>query len=184
MYIVLGISVIVVILVLLLIDKFAPFSEFISSFKKGTFGKLILGLSITAVLSISYGIYNNVTYQPPYLDIQVEGETYTVFGDIGNIGYYIDRLVTVDEQAKMNLVTWGKLNLEDNSTIKIEYPSGKVERWQPKVILVENNTIRNLNDRYGIERIYELEPYTFTEAGDVMLHIGEKKLSIDVRNKE
>lgn len=181
MYIVIGISLIVLIILLVVIDKFATFSEFMSSFKKGTFPKLIIGLSIAAVLSISYGIYHEITYQPPYLDIQVNGSNHTVFGDIGEIGYYADSLVTQDQETKIHLVSWSNLNLKNDSRITVEYPSGKEEIWNPSVTLVEG-TSQNLKDEYEIEEIYELEPYSFSESGEVSLTIeGGKEFSIDVK---
>ncbi|MBP1948548.1 hypothetical protein J2Z82_001484 [Virgibacillus litoralis] len=152
-----------------------------SSFKKGTFPKLITGLSIAAVLSISYGIYHEITYQPSYLDIQVNGSNHTVFGDIGEIGYYADSLVTEDQESKIHLVSWSNLNLKNDSRITVEYPSGKEEIWSPSVSLVEGSS-QSLKDEYEIEEIYELEPYSFSESGVVSVTIGDdQEFSIDVK---
>ncbi|WP_164668346.1 hypothetical protein [Virgibacillus doumboii] len=179
MYIAIGIGIAVVTVLLLVIDKFAPFSEFMGGFKKGTFPKFIIGLSTAAVLCIGYGIYYELTYQPPYLDIQVDGSNHTVFGDIGEIGYYADGLVTKGEENTVYLVSWANLNLSGNTSITIEYPSAKEETWTPTVSPVDGIS-KNLKDEYGIKEIYQLEPYTFEESGVIELTINDEEFSIEV----
>ncbi|WLD93863.1 hypothetical protein [Alkalihalobacillus sp. AL-G] len=154
------------------------------SFQIGTYGKLIKGLSIAAVLAVSYGIYFEVTYQPPFLDIQVKGTEYTVFGEIGEIGYYADSLVREDKKIKIRLVTWEKINITDDGkiTITINYPSGKEETWVSKVIPLENESLNHLKDEFEIKGIYELESFTFEESGDTDLTIdGDKEFEIEVK---
>lgn len=183
MYIAVGIGLIVIIIVLILVDKFAPFSEFMSSFKKGTYKKLITVLGIVAFLSLSYGIYHAVTYQPPFLDIETEEGSRTVFGDIGNIGYYAEGLVKKDEVTNVRLVTWDSLDAGDSLEIAVIYPSGKEEVWQSSVNRLESNG-ENLQSEHGVEEVYELESHRFEESGKVKLNIeDEKTLTIDVKKK-
>lgn len=157
------------------------------AFKNGAFKKLIMGLSIAAVLSLSYGIYAKVTYQPPFLDISVNGTSYTIFGDIGEIGYYSDGLVTKGEETKINLVTWNELNLDGEVEIFINYPSGKEASWTADVSAARSQSAEGLEDEDGIKEIYQFSSYTFKDAGDVTLTIkdnGNKLADFSVEVKK
>ncbi len=156
-----------------------------SSFKKKTYEKLILFLSVVTVAFIAYGIYYEVTYQPPFLDIQINGENYTVFGDIGEIGYYAETLLYKDNESEMHLVTWEDLELEQ-AEIVVQYPSGVEEKWEAEFIPLDQNVISSLTKNYQIHDIYKVSPYTFIEKGNVTLRIinGDKeveKLKIEVK---
>lgn len=177
-YIVIGICIIAVIIVLGCIDKFAGASEVMSGFKNSAFKKLMVGLFIAAVLSLGYGIYAKVTYQPPFLDISVNGGSYTVFGEIGEVGYYADGLVTKGEETSIRLVAWGNLSLDEETEITISYPSGKEVSWNPSFSLVEGVSIDEISE------IYKLSPYTFEESGNVDLTISGKSLSFTIDVKE
>ncbi|ASN03830.1 hypothetical protein [Virgibacillus necropolis] len=176
-YIIVGICIVVVIITLFLIDKYAAFSEMMGSFSNSGFKKLMVGLSIAAVLSISYGIYAKITYQPPFLDVSINGSSYTIFGDIGDIGYYSDGLVTVNQQVEVNLVSWEELNLADEVDMLVTYPSGKKVSWTSSVTSVEDASINE------VKAIYKLSPYTFEEAGNVTITIKDKstRFTIDVK---
>lgn len=184
-YIVLGIISLVLMLVLLFADKFATYSEFMSSFKNSTYKKLIIFLSVATVSFISYGTYYEITYQPPFLDIQVEGESYTVFGDIGEIGYYAETLIYKDQETEMHLVSWEELKLE-NAEVIVKYPSGTEDRWEAELTPIDQSSISTLKENYQIQDIYKVSPYTFKEKGDVQLSliVGEKeieRLNIEVK---
>ncbi|ASK61808.1 hypothetical protein CFK37_06375 [Virgibacillus phasianinus] len=177
-YIIVGICILVVIVVLWMIDKFAGSSEMMGGFKNSGFRKLMVGLSVAAVLSLAYGIYAKVTYQPPFMDISVNGDSYTVFGDIGEVGYYADGLVKQGEKTNIRLVAWEDLNLGDKTKIMISYPSGKEVSWKPDISMIKGVSINE------IKQIYELSPYTFEESGDVTLTIRDKSLSFTIEVKE
>ncbi len=184
MYIILGIGIIAVVIVLFSIAKFAAFSEFMSGFKKGTFEKLMIGLSVAGVVSLAYGIYYEVTYQPPYLDIQVNGNEHTVFGEIGDVGYYGDGLVTKDKEANLHLVTWEDWNLEGNTVVELTYPSGATETWEANITELNDQVINGLAEAHDVQSIYELSPYTFTESGNVEVRIQEAEASFIIEVKE
>lgn len=176
-YIVLGIVSLVLMLVLIFADKFTTYSAMMSSFKEGTYKKLIISLNVATVAFISYGIYYEITYQPPFLDIQVEGERHTVFGDIGEFGYYTDTLIYKNEETEMHLVSWEELDLE-NAEIIVQYPSGTEDIWETELSPLEETSISSLKENYQIQDIYKVSPYTFKEKGNVELRIigGEKEL--------
>ncbi|WP_430789630.1 hypothetical protein VBD025_04340 [Virgibacillus flavescens] len=175
-----SIGIILVIAVLWLGDKFAGASDMMANFSTSTYKKLMIGLSIAAVLSMGYGIYAKITYQPPFMDISVNGGSYTVFGDIGEVGYYADGLVTEGKETNLKLVSWEKVNMNKETEILIRYPSGKEVSWNPDVSGIEGVAIDEIN------KIYKLSPYTFEESGNVQLTIRDKDLSftIDVKEQE
>ncbi|MRH43255.1 hypothetical protein GH741_11245 [Aquibacillus halophilus] len=177
-YIALGIASLAILLVLLFADKFTPFSAMMSSFKEGTFKKGIVSLSIVTIAFTSYGVYYELTYQPSYLDIQVEGEHYTVFGDVGEFGYYSDTLIKKDAETEMHLVSWGELGLE-KAEIIVQYPSGKEDIWEAELSRLKQSSISPLTENYQIQDIHKASLYTFKEKGNVELSItdGEKELS-------
>ncbi len=46
-----------------------------TSFKGNSFKTFSIGILIAAILSLSYGTYHAVTYQPSYLDIKLKIKT-------------------------------------------------------------------------------------------------------------
>lgn len=173
MYIVIGCSLILFILVFLAAAKFTPDSEMMNSFEVGGFKKLIIGLSAAAVLSISYGIYQQVTYQPPFIDIKVDTKNYTIFGDIGEAGYFTEGIVKKGKETKLYLVSWSDL-LSTDSDIVFTYPSGKKETWQPRLSIPDHPSIERVKNNHQINEIYQASPYTFKEAGDVKVSVQGK----------
>ncbi|MCT2536941.1 hypothetical protein NC661_16250 [Aquibacillus koreensis] len=173
MYIVIGIVFASILFILLLVDKFAPYSEIMSSFSKKSFKYTVTGLTLATVASLGYGIYFQLTYQLPFLDVKINGKDYTVFGDIGEMGYYADHLVMEDENVTVHLVSWEGLDQDNNNEIPfvIHYPSGKKVEWTSTVSKVEATNINQLQEAFGINEIYQLEPYTFKESGDVKISV-------------
>lgn len=171
MYIFLGIVLLLIVLILLFADKFAKYSDMMSSFKIGTYKKLVISLSTLSMLFIAYGIYYEVTYQPPFLDIQVENNDYTVFGEIGEVGYFSNALIKKGKEADLHLVLWDDLNLNLNTEILIQYPSGHEVVWKAETTLIGPPFKEPLKEKYGIREIYQLSPYTFIENGKVKISI-------------
>ena len=64
-----------------------------TSFKGNSFKTFSIGILIAAILSLSYGTYHAVTYQPSYLDIKLKNQNYTVFGNVGEFGYFSEELL-------------------------------------------------------------------------------------------
>ncbi|TDL34205.1 hypothetical protein E2R51_00350 [Jeotgalibacillus sp. S-D1] len=177
MYIIIGISLVLFILVFLAAAKFTPDSEMMNSFEVGGFKKLMIGLSAAAVLSISYGVYQHVTYQLPFIDIKVGTKNYTIFGDIGEIGYFTDGLVTKGEETELYLVSWnGPISTDSN--IVLTYPSGEMEAWQPRLAIADNQSIEAVKNNHNINEIYEASPFTFKEAGEVEVSVQDENDSI------
>ena len=116
-YIVIGFILIALIVILLLLDKFAPYSAIMSDFTDKSFKRLLIGLSTASVLAFGYGIYYEITYQPPFLDIYTSEGQYTVFGEIGEMGYYADRLAREDREIELHVVSWEELNIPQVSRI-------------------------------------------------------------------
>ncbi|WP_079479875.1 hypothetical protein [Halobacillus salinus] len=172
-YIVLGSVCIIVLIVLVAADKLATFSAMMSSFTSRTYKRLMVILSIAAVAFLSYGIYYELTYQPPFLDISVDGEPYTVFGDIGELGYYSETLVYEGEQMDMNFVSWEKADLSRAELI-IEYPSGEEQTQQMKGTAIELSTITVTGDVDPIQSVYRMEPISFSEEGVVTVTILDR----------
>ncbi|KIL53072.1 hypothetical protein [Jeotgalibacillus campisalis] len=185
MYIFLGLLLVGMITTLAAAAKFAPYSEMMNSFEPGGLKKLLLGLSAAAIAFLSYGIYFEVTYQPPFLDIMVEGKSYTVFGDIGNKGYYANELIRKNEETEVHLVSWESMQLAQ-SEVLIAYPSGKEVVWEPAFKEIKSDSYAAAKRNRGIKEIYRSSPYLFEETGKVKLHIeGSKRkkntFTIEVR---
>ncbi|MGD7045754.1 hypothetical protein [Jeotgalibacillus proteolyticus] len=170
MYIFLGILLVGIIATLAAAAKFAPYSEMMNSFEPGGLKKVMIVLSTAAVAFLSYGIYFEVTYQPPFLDIMVEGKSYTVFGDIGEKGYYSTKLIRENEETEVHLVSWDSLQLQDPQVL-ITYPSGREVVWEPGFEKISGDDYRAAKRKNGIKEIYRSTPYAFEETGKVKLHI-------------
>jgi len=176
---------VVIIIVLFLSDKFAHYSDMMSSFSEKSYKKTITLLSIAAVMLVSYGIYYEITYQPPFVHIVVDGKRQTVFGDVGDLGYYTEGLIHKNEKSKLYFVSWEELDLK-GSEIVVEYPSGEKERWDPDIRGVDASIESPTQYGEDIRTIYQASPYEFQEERDVELTImksGEtlKEIEIDVR---
>ncbi|MDM5154926.1 hypothetical protein QUF88_14190 [Bacillus sp. DX1.1] len=184
MYIFIGISLIVILIIFLLAQKFTPNSVMMTSFKGSGFKKFIIGLTIASTLALSYGIYNAVTYQPPFQDIKIDNTQYTILGDIGELGYFSEQLIKNGQETKLYLASWKELNLKDAHII-INYPSGKKEVWKPSLSLIKSESVKKIKEKFKIQELYQLSSHTFNETGNVILTIKENentiaKLSIEV----
>lgn len=153
--------------------KFAPYSALMSSFNKGSFRNLIIGLSVISIASFSYGIYHYLTYQPSFLDIQVEGKDYTIFGDIGEFGYFADRLPKKGEEIELYFVSWENLTPFRTKLI-VDYPSGVKENWNPSLSIMEGASIEALKEKHDIEQLFQASAYTFKEAGKVTIFVVDQ----------
>ncbi|MDM5193685.1 hypothetical protein QUF93_14155 [Bacillus hominis] len=174
MYIFIGLSLLLIFLIFLFAKKFTPNSFMMTNFKGNSFKTFSIGILIAATLSLSYGIYHAATYQPRYLDIKLQNQNYTVFGNVGEFGYFSEKLLKKDAEVELYFVSWEVMQLE-NPEILIEYPSGKQETWKPNIILIPTN---KLKEKHNIKEIYQLSPYSFKESGKITLTIKEKKATI------
>lgn len=173
-----GIALIVIIIFLLLAQKFAIYSELMNGFKSGAFKKILIILSIISVLSLSFGIYLKETEKQTFMIIKVNGVEHVIFGDIGNIGYYTKDIITKNKEITLYLATWNQLDSKQEHTITVKYPSGKTEIWETKWTKIENKS------KSEVKEIYQLEPYTFKESGRIKLELEKnKEISIKVNNK-
>lgn len=142
-----------------------------TNFKGNSFKTFSIGILIAATLSISYGIYHAVTYQPSYLDIKLQNQNYTVFGNVGEFGYFSEELLKKDAEIELYFVSWEAMHLK-NPEIIIDYPSGKRETWKPNITLIPTN---KLKEKHSIKELYRLSPYSFKESGKITLTINENK---------
>ncbi|MDM5188708.1 hypothetical protein QUF99_15700 [Bacillus sp. DX4.1] len=184
MYIFIGISLIVILIVFLLAQKFTPNSIMMTSFRGKSFKKFIIGLTFASVLSLSYGIYHSFTYQPPFLDIKIDNTQYTILGDIGELGYFSKQLIKNGQETELYLASWEELNLKAGQII-VSYPSGKEEIWKPSLSLIKSESAKKIKEKFKIQELYQLSSHTFNENGNVILTIKENehtiaKLSIKV----
>lgn len=92
MYIFIGLSLLLILLIFLFAKKFTPNSFMMTSFKGNSFKTFSIGILIAAILSLSYGTYHVVTFQPSYLDIKFKNQNYTIFGNVGEFGYFSEEL--------------------------------------------------------------------------------------------
>ncbi|WP_020061964.1 hypothetical protein [Bacillus sp. 123MFChir2] len=166
MYIVFGVGLLSVVLIFLLAGKITPNSVMMVSFQGKQFKNFLLGLTAIGVLCTAYGIYHKITYKLPYMDITVSNEKYTVFGNIGELGYYSDELIQKGKETHMYITLWENIRLADAQMV-ITYPAGKVEVWKPKMSLLTDTTKQDVKKKFKIKEIYELSPYTFKESGNV-----------------
>ncbi|MBE5106365.1 hypothetical protein IGI01_14000 [Bacillus thuringiensis] len=182
MYIFFGLALLLILLIFLFAKKFTPNSFMMTSFKGNSFKTFSIGILIAATLSLSYGIYHAATYQPSYLDIKLQNKNYTVFGNVGEFGYFSEELLKKDVEVQLNLVSWEALQLKDPE-ILVEYPSGKQKTWKPNVVLIPTN---KLKEKHNIKELYQLSPYSFKESGKITLTIKQntnthKKVAIQVK---
>lgn len=73
-----------------------------TSFKGNSFKSFSVGILIAATLSLSYGMYHTATYQPRYLDIKLQNQNFTVFGNVGEFGYFSKELLK--KMQKLNCI--------------------------------------------------------------------------------
>ncbi|MGG2014691.1 hypothetical protein [Bacillus sp. S10(2024)] len=166
MYIVFGIGLLIVVFIFLLAEKITPNSAMMVSFQGKQLKKFLIGLTAIGVLCTAYGVYQKVTYKLPFVDITVNNEKYTIFGNIGELGYYSDELIKKEKETHMYITLWEDIRLADTRMV-ITYPSGKVEVWEPQISLFTGTTKQNVNKKFKIKGIYEMSPYTFKESGIV-----------------
>ncbi|MGE7881453.1 hypothetical protein [Bacillus sp. NPDC094077] len=182
MYIFIGSALLLILLIFLFAKKFTPNSFMMTSFKENSFKTFSIGMLIAATLSLSYGIYHATTYQTSYLDIKLQNQNYTVFGNVGEFGYFSGKLPKKDAEVKLYFASWETLQFK-NPEIFIDYPSGKQEVWKPNIVSISTN---KLKEKHSIKEIYHLSPYSFKESGTITLTIKEnniknKKVSIQVK---
>lgn len=166
MYIVIGSGLLIVVLVFLLAEKITPNSAMMVSFQGKQLKKFLLGLTAIGALCTAYGVYQKMTYKLPFVDITVNNEKYTVFGNIGELGYYSDELIKKEKETHMYITLWEDIRLADARMV-ITYPSGKVEVWEPQMSLHTDTTKQDVNKKFKIKEIYDMSPYTFKESGMV-----------------
>ncbi|MFI8706721.1 hypothetical protein ACIGHG_06485 [Bacillus sp. NPDC077411] len=166
MYILIGSGVLIVVLIFLLAEKIAPNSAMMVSFQGKQLKKFLLGFTVIGVLCTALGIYHKMTYKLPYIDITVKNEKYTVFGNIGELGYYSDELIRKGKETHMHITLWEEIRLADVQMV-ITYPSGKVEVWEPQMSLLTDTMKQNVNKQFKIKEIYEMSSYAFKESGNV-----------------
>ncbi|WP_255298736.1 hypothetical protein [Bacillus wiedmannii] len=162
--------------------KFAPNSFMMTSFKGNSFMTFSIGMLIASTLSLSYGIYHAATYQPKHLDITLQNQNFTVFGNVGELGYFSEVLLKKDTEVELHFASWEVMQL-NNPEIIVNYPSGKQETWKPNITSLPAN---KLKEKHGIKELYQLSSYSFKESGNIALTITEnnttnKKISIQVK---
>lgn len=186
MYILIGIGILIVVLIFLLAEKITPNSAMMVSFEGKQLKKFLLGLTAIGVLCTAYGIYHKMTYKLPYMDITVNNEKYTVFGNIGELGYYSDELIQKGKETHMYITLWENIRLADARMV-ITYPFGKMEVWKPHMALLTDTMKQDVSKKFKIEEIYELSSYTFKESGNVKVTLknGEDTIgSMSVKVQE
>ncbi|AXK18356.1 MULTISPECIES: hypothetical protein [Bacillus] len=182
MYIFISLALLLILLIFLFAKKFTPNSFMMTNFKGNSFKTFSIGILIAATLSLSYGIYHAATYQPSYLDIKLHNQNYTVFGNVGEFGYFSANLPKKDVEVELYFASWETLQFK-NPEIFIDYPSGKQEFWRASIVSISTN---KLKEKHNIKEIYQLSPYSFKESGNITLTIKEnngrtKKVSIQVK---
>lgn len=153
-----------------------------TSFKGNSFMTFSIGMLIASTLSLSYGIYHAATYQPKHLDITLQNQNFTVFGNVGELGYFSEVLLKKDTEVELHFASWEVMQL-NNPEIIVNYPSGKQETWKPNITSLPAN---KLKEKHGIKELYQLSSYSFKESGNIALTITEnnttnKKISIQVK---
>lgn len=153
-----------------------------TSFKGNSFMTFSIGMLIASTLSLSYGIYHAATYQPKHLDITLQNQNFTVFGNVGELGYFSEVLLRKDTEVELHFASWEVMQL-NNPEIIVNYPSGKQETWKPNITSLPAN---KLKEKHGIKELYQLSSYSFKESGNIALTITEnnttnKKISIQVK---
>lgn len=133
MYIFISLSLLLILLIFLFAKKFTPNSFMMTSFKGNSFRKFSIGILIAAILSLSYGTYHAVTYQPSYLDIKLKNQNYTVFGNVGEFGYFSEELLKKYRSTTI-------FRLLENNTVK---KSGNTYR-------ISFRKTRNMEAKYRI----------------------------------
>ncbi|HDX9578467.1 TPA: hypothetical protein ROX88_002002 [Bacillus pseudomycoides] len=177
MYILIGSGILIIVFIFFLAEKIAPSSVMMVSFQGTQLKKFLLVFTAIGVLCTAYGVYQKMTYKLPYIDITVNNEKYTVFGNIGELGYYSDELIKKGKETHMYITFWEDIRLS-NARMVITYPSGKVEAWEPQMALLTGTTKQNVNKKFKIKEIYELSSYTFKESGNVKVTLKNEEETI------
>jgi len=186
-YIILGVIMIPVIILVLLARIYTPESEMMSGFEGKDLKKFIITMTTITLLFISYGVYFQLTYQPPFIELQIKGKKYTVLGDIGNWAYYDKNqdLARTNKEITLHFVSWNERNLK-GLTFEVHYPSGKIDIWKPEIKKWKYN--ERIFNEHGIKEIYTLTPFVFKETGKVLIKSKGNddlpELMIDVYEKD
>ncbi|MBU5224104.1 hypothetical protein KQH89_16745, partial [Vibrio cholerae] len=85
------------------------------------------------------------------LDITLQNQNFTVFGNIGELGYFSEELLKKDKEVKLHFASWKPMQL-NNPEIIVNYPSGKQETWKPNITLLPTN---KLKEKHGIKELYQ-----------------------------
>ncbi|TKI82133.1 hypothetical protein FC699_33240, partial [Bacillus wiedmannii] len=109
-------------------------------------------------------------------------QNFTVFGNVGELGYFSEVLLKKDTEVELHFASWEVMQL-NNPEIIVNYPSGKQETWKPNITSLPAN---KLKEKHGIKELYQLSSYSFKESGNIALTITEnnttnKKISIQVK---
>lgn len=155
------VAILIYILILLLTAKLSIYSLGKGTFKNEIFTKLMVSLYDLSVSIIPKGIYYKIPPQLQAPALEIEGNTYYFFGNIGKLGYYSDMKIIKGKETNLYLVIWKDLNIEHQEFL-VQYPSGKEEIWNTKINLIQKSVNKS---------IYQVSPYIFNEVGKVRVKI-------------
>lgn len=165
-----GSALLLTAIILVLIDRYYPYVDFMSSFSAKGFKRLVSGLAVAGVLLLSFGVYSYLTYQPPFLKISIDGDSYYVEGEIGKVGYLQKEteLYRVSELSTVKIVLWQKV---DESDISIEV-AGEGAGHPSELKKIEDSFASKVANKLEANAIYQL-PITFEKEGKRKLTVKE-----------
>jgi hypothetical protein len=170
-----GIIFLLTALLLVVIDRFFPYIDFMSSFTAKGFKRLTSGLSIVGVILLSFGVYSYLTYEPPFIHLDINSEGYIVDGDIGNIAYIQKdtEIFHKGVESTILLVSWNNTPTD----IYFEDDVGEVQRLSHDIKLMKNDMTEKVNKEIEAKWIYEV-PFSFDKEGrwKIIVKDGTKKI--------
>lgn len=165
-----GSALLLTAIILVLIDRYYPYVDFMSSFSAKGFKRLVSGLAVAGLLLLSFGVYSYMTYQPPFLKISIDGDSYYVEGEMGKVGYIQKEteLYRASEMSNLRIVLWKEVD-EGDITIHVA-DEGAIHSSELK--RVEDSFASKVVNKLEATALYQL-PITFTNEGEWKVTVKE-----------
>ncbi|MBM6617424.1 hypothetical protein [Bacillus suaedaesalsae] len=169
-----GSALLITALLLFLIDRYYPYVDFMSSFSAKGFRRLVGGLVVTGILLLSFGVYSYITYQPPFMKIAIEGNTYFVEGEIDKVAYVQEatEVYKVSEKGAIKVVLWEAVE-GSNLTIDLVRKKGTLMTTS-EIEKMEDSISSKIVNKLEAKALYQF-PLMVDEAGEWKVTVKEKE---------
>ncbi|MFZ3588528.1 hypothetical protein ACOI1C_04450 [Bacillus sp. DJP31] len=162
-----GIVFLLTALLLFMIDRYYTYVDFMSSFTEKGFKRLVGGLTLVGVLLFGFGVYSYVTYTPPFIRLEMNGEGYFVDGDLEKVGYIQNetQIYRLGEETSLLFVTWENHNARELK-VNVKDEEGKEYDFPLELTSINNEFSTLVHEKSGTKSLFELSPIMLETAGN------------------